>query len=112
MSGAFEERLVDADLSLALRLRGFLRFRRRAGMGEMLDHKLIEMSDDRVQESRAVSAGPRTVPVAKPAPHSGDLGRNDVSGVKEPEIFVSYGEESNIVAVPVEVPTTPTAAAQ
>jgi pilus assembly protein CpaB len=74
--------------------------------------KLIEMSDDRVQESRAVSAGPRTVPVAKPAPHSGDLGRNDVSGVKEPEIFVSYGEESNIVAVPVEVPTTPTAAAQ
>jgi hypothetical protein len=46
MSGAFEERLVDADLSLALRLRGFLRFRRRAGMGEMLDHKLIEMSDE------------------------------------------------------------------
>ncbi len=46
--------------------------------------KVLEMSDDRVQESRAVSAAQRTVPVGAPAQSKGEAGHESVTGVKEP----------------------------
>jgi pilus assembly protein CpaB len=68
---------------------------------------LIEMSDDRVRESRDVSSGRHTVPVAKPAPTNNDLGENILSGVKEPVITVAISEEPLALA-----PTPAPAAAQ
>jgi pilus assembly protein CpaB len=53
--------------------------------------RIIEMSDDRVRESRAVSAAPRQLPVAQPAPDANDFGRNIPSGVRlvEGDLLVS-----------------------
>jgi pilus assembly protein CpaB len=65
--------------------------------------KILEMSDDRVQESRAVSAGRGLVPVSQPQPGQGDLGygvHSDVkehSGVKEPSLSYVAAEQSAAV---------------
>jgi pilus assembly protein CpaB len=67
--------------------------------------RVIEMSDDRVQESREASAGRRTVPVANPAVKGGDLGHSDLSGVKEPVIMVSLGEDPVAFTSTTPVPT-------
>jgi pilus assembly protein CpaB len=71
------------------------------------DVKIIEMSNDRVRESREVSSGRRTIPVTKPAPSANDLGAGVLSGVKEPELTVTIGEEPLALA-----PTAAPAAAQ
>lgn len=65
--------------------------------------KIMEMSDDRVQESRAVSAGRGLVPVSKPQPGQGDLGQNPasqsnpgygvLSGVQEPSLTFVAAEQ-------------------
>jgi len=71
------------------------------------DVKIIEMSNDRVRESREASSGRRTIPVATPAPTKNDLGASMLSGVKEPEFTITSGEEPLAMA-----PTTAPAAAQ
>jgi pilus assembly protein CpaB len=53
--------------------------------------KILEMSDDRVRESREVSAARNTVPVAAPVQTKGQAGHEAVSGVKEP----SFSYEAN-----------------
>jgi hypothetical protein len=70
--------------------------------------RLIEMSDERIRESREVSSGrrevsstpadrpsqpaqqPTTVSPAAPAPQ--DLGRDAHSGVREPNVLVQMGD--------------------
>ena len=67
--------------------------------------RVIEMSDDRIRESREMSAGRRevstspttpaqtptaTTPATTPAPH--DLGRDAPSGVREPQVLVTVGQ--------------------
>lgn len=60
--------------------------------------KLFEMSDDRIRESREISAGRREVPVSQPAP-AGDqaaalpAGGNIPTGVKVPEVTYQLGDE-------------------
>ena len=68
--------------------------------------KIIEMSNDRVRESRDVTAGGRPLPVAKPAAPRNDSANNVLSGVKEPQVTVSFGEEP-LALVP---PAAPAAA--
>lgn len=76
--------------------------------------RVIEMSDDRIRESREVSSGRRDVstsPAAQPAqptsmapsaaPAPQDLGRDAPSGVREPQVLVSIGpsaSSSNLTA--------------
>jgi pilus assembly protein CpaB len=55
--------------------------------------KIIEMSDDRVRESRDVSTAPRQLPVAQPAADANDLGRNIPSGVRLPAGDLLVGEQ-------------------
>ena len=62
--------------------------------------QLIEMSDERVRESRDVSAGRQPVPIAKPAPTNDVLGHDAPSGVKLPEIYVSTAEHSVVAPTP------------
>ena len=58
--------------------------------------KILEMSDDRVRESREVSAGRGTVPVAAPAQSKGQAGHESVSGIREPSF--SYEASSPLLA--------------
>jgi pilus assembly protein CpaB len=46
--------------------------------------KILEMSDDRVRESREVSAARRNIPVTTP---KAEAGHDDLSGVKEPSLI-------------------------
>ena len=55
--------------------------------------KILEMSDDRVQESRAVSSPRGLVPVSQPRPAEGDLGYGVLSGVKEPSLSYVAADE-------------------
>jgi pilus assembly protein CpaB len=65
--------------------------------------KIYEMSDDRVQESRDVSAGQRHIPVKQTVPAASDLGLDFPSGVKLPEAeFISADQP--LAALP---PATP-----
>jgi pilus assembly protein CpaB len=67
------------------------------------DVKLFEMSDDRVRESRDVSAARGTVPVSNPPPPSNELGSHSLSGVKEPTLHIAIGEEPLALA-PANIP--------
>jgi pilus assembly protein CpaB len=55
--------------------------------------KIIEMSDERIRESRQPAAARRNVPVSNPASSDNDLGW--LSGVKEPHLVVAVGEEAS-----------------
>jgi pilus assembly protein CpaB len=55
--------------------------------------KILEMSDERVRESREVSTGRRTVPVATPAGPKGEAGHETTSGVKEPSFTYEVSQE-------------------
>lgn len=65
--------------------------------------KILEMSDDRVRESREVSAARRTVPVSNPRPATSDVGYGVLSGVKEPTLTMAVGEEPLALA-PAAIP--------
>ena len=61
--------------------------------------KILEMSDDRVLESRAVSAARNLVPVSKPQPGQPDLSFGELSGVKEPSLtYVAADEPVTAIA--------------
>jgi pilus assembly protein CpaB len=62
------------------------------------DVRVIEMSDERIQESRNAPGSKSESPVARPAPAPGDVSRNLDSGVLVPELTVTYGEEAAAVA--------------
>jgi Flp pilus assembly protein CpaB len=68
--------------------------------------KIIEMSNDRVRESRDVTNGRRGIPVSQPVPANNDVSRNatdldHATGVKTPEIAVAANEDSLVAAVAV-----------
>ena len=64
--------------------------------GSSVQH--IEMSDDRIRESREMSAGQKRSTPTSTAPAGDDLSLDAHSGIKSPEIFISA------VEVPVSVP--------
>jgi pilus assembly protein CpaB len=64
--------------------------------GSSVQH--IEMSDDRIRESRDVSASRQKATPTSAAPRNDELGLDAPSGIKVPEIYVSA------VEVPVSVP--------
>ena len=62
--------------------------------------KIIEMSNDRIKESRDVTSGRRGIPVSQPAPANNDVSLDDATGVKSPEVAVAAGEEALLAVAP------------
>jgi hypothetical protein len=55
--------------------------------------KIIEMSDERIRESRQPGSARRDLPVSNPVSPENELGW--LSGVKEPHLVVAVGEEAS-----------------
>jgi len=57
------------------------------------DVRILEMSNERIQESRNAPGSKSESPVAKSAPSADDVSRNIPSGVQVPELTVAFGDE-------------------
>ena len=62
--------------------------------------RILEMSNDRIQESRNAPGSKSESPVAKPAPATTDVSLNVPSGVQIPELTLAFGDEPVAAAPP------------
>jgi hypothetical protein len=71
------------------------------------DVRILEMSNDRIQESRNAPGSKSESPVAKPAPAAAEVSLNAPSGVQVPELTLAFADESLAAVAPAATTDAP-----